>query len=230
MREAGDVQARVLAHLRRRRALEDHVSAHWPDLPVGPSLDICEGAAVLRRLPIQAGPAHRHRWRPRAVRPRRLGDHRPHLPRRRHPDRQPRRSLPDRSRRRSLRLQQLRLAARQSRGHAARHVRQHPPPQRARPARGLLDAAHAGRHRDDHLRCGGALSLRARAAHCGRGQGVWVGLVTRLGRQGAAAAGRSGGDRRELRAHPSLEPGRHGRASPRVRARREPQDAGAHRS
>ncbi len=35
-------------------------------------------------------------------------------------------------------------------------------------------------------------------------------LVARLGGEGHRAAGRQGGDRRELRAYPPLEPGRHG--------------------
>ena len=76
----------------------------------------------------------------------------------------------------------------------------------------------------------GALSRRARAAHRARGQGVRVWLVARLGGQGAAAARCSRCDRRELRAHPSLEPGRHGSAAARVRARREPEDARADRA
>ena len=42
-------------------------------------------------------------------------------------------------------------------------------------------------------------------------------LVTRLGGQGHQAARRPGGDRAELRAHPPLQPRRHGRAAARVR-------------
>ena len=57
-----------------------------------------------------------------------------------------------------------------------------------------------------------------RAAHRPRGQGVRLGLVARLGGEGAAAARRARGDRRELRAHPPLEPGRHGRPAAAVRA------------
>ena len=44
-------------------------------------------------------------------------------------------------------------------------------------------------------------------------------LVARLGGQGHQAARRAGGDRPELRAHPPLQPGRHGRAAARVRGR-----------
>ena len=46
-----------------------------------------------------------------------------------------------------------------------------------------------------------------------RRQGIRHRLVARLGGQGHEASGRQGGDRRELRAHPSLEPRRHGRAA-----------------
>ncbi len=46
-----------------------------------------------------------------------------------------------------------------------------------------------------------------------------VGLVARLGGQGHATAGRARGDRRKFRAHPSLEPDRHGRAAAAVPAR-----------
>ena len=52
----------------------------------------------------------------------------------------------------------------------------------------------------------------------------------RLGGQGHAAAGREGGDRRELRAHPPLQPGRHGRpAAARIRTARTHQSPGARR-
>ena len=47
--------------------------------------------------------------------------------------------------------------------------------------------------------------------------------------KGTNAARRARGHRRELRAHPPLEPGRHGRAAAAVRRRRRPQDAQARR-
>ena len=50
------------------------------------------------------------------------------------------------------------------------------------------------------------------AGHPGR-QGVRLRLVPRLGRQGHRAARRQGRHRRVLRAHPPLEPHRHGRAA-----------------
>ena len=52
------------------------------------------------------------------------------------------------------------------------------------------------------------------------GQGVRVGLVARLGCEGAAAAGDQVRDRRELRAHPSLEPCGDGDSAAAVRAGR----------
>ena len=49
------------------------------------------------------------------------------------------------------------------------------------------------------------------AAGRARRQGVRVGLLARLGREGHRAARRARGDRRELRAHPPLQPDRDGR-------------------
>ncbi len=53
------------------------------------------------------------------------------------------------------------------------------------------------------------------------GQGIWLGLVARLGGQGAAAAGHPGRHRRELRADPPVQPGRHGDPAAPVQARRD---------
>ena len=57
----------------------------------------------------------------------------------------------------------------------------------------IFDAAHA-------------LPRRGRAPDAAGGQGVRNGLLARLGGEGAAAAGRARGDRRELRAHPPQQP------------------------
>ena len=46
------------------------------------------------------------------------------------------------------------------------------------------------------------------------------GIIARLGGQRSPAPGRPGGDRRELRAHPSVESGRHGRFAAAVQAGR----------
>ena len=63
---------------------------------------------------------------------------------------------------------------------------------------------------DDDLRGGRAVPGRGRAPHHHRRQGIRLGIVARLGGQGAEAARRPGGHRRELRADPPLQPGRHG--------------------
>ena len=73
--------------------------------------------------------------------PRRLRDHRPHLPGRLDQEGLARGPLPPGARRRGQGLQLLRLTARQPRGDDARHVREHPP---AQPAR----AGHRGRRHE----------------------------------------------------------------------------------
>jgi len=61
------------------------------------------------------------------------------------------------------------------------------------------------------------------------GKRVRLGLVTRLGGEGAAPPRRSRRHRRELRAHSPLEPGRNGRLAAAIRRRRQREHAGAHR-
>ncbi len=121
-------------------------------------------------------------------------------------------------------LQLLRFATRQSRGDDAGDLRQHPAAQPARTRdRGRSDAVPRRRGRaeqmsiyDASMRYSGA----GRPADRARRQGIRLGLVTRLGGQGNPAARRAGGDRAELRAHPPLQPGRHGRAATPVQGRR----------
>ncbi len=60
---------------------------------------------------------------------------------------------------------------------------------------------------------------RRRPAGRARRQGVRLGLLARLGRQGDPAARRARRHRRELRAHPPLEPRRHGRPAAAVPGR-----------
>ena len=55
-----------------------------------------------------------------------------------------------------------------------------------------------------------ALCERGRLGRCGGGRALWHGLVARLGRERRRAARRTGGAGLELRAHPSLQPDRHG--------------------
>ena len=168
----------------------------------------------------------RHREGAAAGDPRRFHHHRPHLARRLDQEGRPGRPVPDRQGRRSGRLQLLRRAARQSRGDDARHLRQHPPQERdgAR-HRGRRHAAHAGRHADADLRCLDEIPEAGRAAGRVRRQGIRHRLLARLGGQGHRAARHQGGDRRELRAHPPLQPGRHGRAAAAVQGRHDAQDA-----
>ncbi len=65
---------------------------------------------------------------------------------------------------------------------------------------------------------------RRPAGRAGR-QGVRLGFLARLGGQGDGAARGEGGHRRELRAHPPVEPDRHGRAAAAVPGRAEPRVA-----
>ena len=71
------------------------------------------------------------------------------------------------------------------------------------------------------LRRGDEVQGRRHAAGGARRQGIRHRLLARLGGQGHDPAGREGRDRRELRAHPPLQPGRHGRAAAAVQGRRE---------
>ena len=76
--------------------------------------------------------------------------------------------------------------------------------------------------RDVHLRRRDALPARGRAAgHLLAGKEYGSRLVARLGGQGHDAARRPRRARRELRAHPPLQPGRHGRPAAPVPARPE---------
>ena len=76
-----------------------------------------------------------------------------------------------------------------------------------------------GRRANADLRRRAALPQRRRAARDHRRRGIRRRFVARLGGQGRAPAGRARGDRGILRAHPSLQPGRHGRAAAAVRDR-----------
>ena len=90
------------------------------------------------------------------------------------------------------RLQLVRLAPRQPRGDGARHLRERPAAQPARPRlRGHLDEALPVGRGDDDLRGVRALPRRGHAAGRARRQGVRLGLVARLGRQGPAACSAS---------------------------------------
>ena len=68
-----------------------------------------------------------------------------------------------------------------------------------------------------------------RAAGDSGGQGIRLRLVARLGGERRDAAGRAGGDRGELRAHPPQQPGGHGRAAAAIPGGRKRGLAGADR-
>ena len=156
----------------------------------------------------------------------RLRDDRPHQPRRVDQGRQPGRHLPRRARRRPQGLQLLRLAARQPRGDDPRHVRQHPP-EEPPPRRGRgrvhpqLPLRHTWWGAGDDLRRVGRLPGRRCTAGHPRGQGVWLGVVARLGGQGDPAPRGARGHRRELRADPPVQPHRDGGPAAAVPGRRE---------
>ncbi len=158
-------------------------------------------------MPATAGGDLRYRRRALPRRDRRLGHDRPHLARGLDQDRGAGRAIPAGARGRAGRLQLVRLPPRQPRGDGAGHVRERAPtePARAR-RRGHLDGACALRRGDDDLRGRRALPGGGDADDRARRQGVRLRLVARLGREGPEPARRPGGDRRELRADPPLEP------------------------
>ena len=185
-------------------------------------LDLHPQAAVPRRRRAGPGSADRHRGRARARAARRQRHHRPHLAGGRDP---PRRS----GRRKWLlehgvpvaRLQLVRRAARQPRGDGARHVRA---------TSGCATSSRPGTEGGVtvHLPDGEPMTIydasmryagRRRAARRARGQGVRLGQLARLGREGLAAARRARRDRGVVRAHPPFEPRRDGRAAAAVRGR-----------
>ena len=142
--------------------------------------------------PAPAGPVE-IKGRPRPGRPGRQHHDRPHLARRLDQGPGPRRPLPDRARGRRDGLQLVRVAARQPRGDGPRHVRQHPPAQPARPRhRGRRHPPPPRRRGDDHLRRLREISRRGRPPDHPGGQGIRLGLVARLGRQGARSCWASG--------------------------------------
>ncbi len=173
----------------------------------------------------------RHRRGARARRARRLGDDRSHLAGGFHRPRLPRRAVAPGTRGQPARVQLVRRPPRAPRGHAARHLRQHPAAEPARRGtRGPVHGPPAVGRRGVHLRRRDALRHRGRAAHAAGRPRVRLGLVARLGGQGDDAPRRPGCHRRELRADPSLQPRRHGGAPAPVPARRERIVARAHRA
>ena len=117
-------------------------------------------------------------------------------------------------------LQPIRHAPRQSPGDDARHLRQYP---HQKP-----DGARRRRRRhhplpveaeDDDVRRGDEVQSRRRAAGHLRRQGIRHRLLARLGGQGHRAARRARGHHPVVRAHPPLQPDRHGRDAAGIRGR-----------
>ncbi len=174
--------------------------------------------ALLRRDPSDTGADRGHPRRARLVPARRQHHDRSHLARRLDPQDEPSGPASDRARRRARRFQFLRLAARQPRGHGARHVRQCAPEESARPRHGRAVYGPCPRRgAADDLRRLGQIPRRGDAAAGHRRQGVWRRVVTRLGCEGPAAARRARRDRPELRADPSLKPRGHGHPTAAIR-------------
>ena len=230
-----EVRALVDAHVhsamfRRRYADVYHGDERWRAIAVTGSATyswpsefyLHPEPALFHRHDDDPGAAPGHCPRPGPGGLREFDHHRPHLAGRRDQARQSRGALPSGAPGQPRRIQQLRRAPREPRSDDARHLRQHPHPQPdARQCRGRVHALCPDRRSDADLRRRHALQARQPAARRRRGQGIWHRKLARLGRQGHGAARRARGHRRELRAHPSLEPRRHGRAAAAIRRRRE---------
>ena len=119
---------------------------------------------------------------------------------------------------------------RQPRGDDARHLRQHPYQKRNGAGHGRrLHHPAADRRNDDDLRSGHGLQGPGHPAGRHRRRRIRHGIIPRLGGQGHASSGHSGGDRRKLRAYPPLQPCRHGRVAAAVPLGRDAPDAEARR-
>ena len=156
------------------------------DLSLVRRLDLREEPALLRGH--HHGPAarRRHQGRAHPGGAGRFDHHRPHQPRRFDPQGIARRRLPAGTPGDAGELQQLRRTARQPRSDDARHVRQHPHPQRdADERRRRHDQAPAVRRSDADLRRGDALQGGGRAAGGVRRQGIRHRLARATGRRRA---------------------------------------------
>ncbi len=206
----------VAGDRRRRRLRHLQVERH---------LHLREEPAVFRRHHDGAGPGRQHRRRAHPGGTGRQHHDRSHQPGRVHSQVLPCRRVSGTAADPGEGFQQLRRAARQPRDHDARHLRQHPHQERNGAGhRRRRDQALPVRRRAADLRCGVPLQGRGREAGDLRRQGIRHRLVARLGGEGHHAAGREGGDRGELRAHPSLEPCRHGRTAAHLQGRHRPQE------
>jgi aconitate hydratase len=131
-REGRDVHAAVRHGHRGRRGVARARRADGRHLRVGPAEHLRRQPAVLRRDDDGAAGGEAGGRRARARHVRRLDHHRPHLAGGQHRRREPGRKVADRPRRQDARVQLVRRPPRAPRGDDARHLRQHPPAQRAR--------------------------------------------------------------------------------------------------
>ena len=229
---AEEIQAAMAASLKPELFERQYASVFegdeiWQGLevPTGSRYAWDASSTYVQEPPVLPGPADRSAPAPRRRRcagpggAGRLGDHRPYLAGGLDPQERPRRAIPPRARRRAARLEHVRLAARQPRSDDARHLRQRADQQRARSRQGRqLDAPLPDGRGGLDLRCRDALPGRGHAAGDPDGQGVRHRIEPGLGGQGTVTARREGRDRRELRADPPEQPGRHGRAAAGLRA------------
>ena len=184
------------------------------DVPATALFPWDEASTYIRRPPFASADSRdpaRPLRRASAHRPRRRHHHRPHLAGGTDPRAQRSRRPPGRARRRPPRPQRVRGAARQLGGHAARPVREPGGPQRAL-SRGAArrDDARAERRDPAAVARRRALPRRGSFRRAGGGRALRHRLVARLGGQGACPARRPRRPRRQLRAHPPVEPRRHG--------------------
>ena len=115
----------------RRRTLGRARGAPRRALRVGYYVHLRPPASVLRRDAARTGAAHRHPRGAGASQAGRLGDDRPHLARRQHPQGRPGGRVAHRTRCGAWRFQLLRVPPGQPRGDGAGHLRQCPAPQPA---------------------------------------------------------------------------------------------------
>ncbi len=204
------------------------IAVSWrPHLQVGRPFDLRAEPALFRGHGEEAARHRRHRRCPHPRPVPRFDHDRPHLAGRLDQGRKPRRRIPARSSGAAEGLQPVRHAARQSPGDDARHLRQHPhqePDGAGRRRR--RDDPLSRQEKDDDVRRGDEVQSRERAARRVRQQGIRHRLVARLGRQGLDPARHPGGHHPVVRAHPSLQPDRHGRGPTLLRGGHVVADAG----
>ncbi len=161
-----------------------------------------------------------HRGRARAGALGRLDHHRPHLAGGLDQAGKPGRRVSARSSGAAEGLQPIRHAPRQSPSDDARHFRQYPAEEPDGAGRGgRIHDPLSVQEAHDHVRRGDEVQSGKRPARHLRRQGIRHRLLARLGGQGHGLARRARGRHPVVRAHPPLQPDRHGRDAAGVRGR-----------